>query len=252
MIFRLALVAWLALCGGANAQLSGGLQFPGPGTAHGSASPPAVTYVGSFAGAGSGTATITATIDIGNPSYIATRRVIAIMAGGSGATTPSSGTINGVALDQMTALSSSCSALNCVEFVSAQVTSGTTSVAFSLTYSGTVFTNPQVIVYTVDNSLLSSITPTTGYTENLSGTGTNTTTVNTTTKAGGFILAGVWAGGGAGPSITASTETYTTDYSNSAHMGAHANSITSNASNSVSTQAPPAGGNSGLGLAAWR
>lgn len=31
---RLALVAWLALCGVANAQLSGGLQFPGPGTVH--------------------------------------------------------------------------------------------------------------------------------------------------------------------------------------------------------------------------
>lgn len=34
MIVRLALVAWLALCGVANAQMAGGLQFPGPGTAH--------------------------------------------------------------------------------------------------------------------------------------------------------------------------------------------------------------------------
>src|SRR6187551_413431 len=33
-MIRLALIAWLALCGVANAQLSGGLQFPGPGTAH--------------------------------------------------------------------------------------------------------------------------------------------------------------------------------------------------------------------------
>lgn len=33
-MLRLALFAWLALCGVANAQLSGGLQFPGPGTAH--------------------------------------------------------------------------------------------------------------------------------------------------------------------------------------------------------------------------
>lgn len=30
-MIRLVLVAWLALCGVANAQLSGGLQFPGPG-----------------------------------------------------------------------------------------------------------------------------------------------------------------------------------------------------------------------------
>jgi len=35
-MIRLALIAWLALCGVANAQLSGGLQFPGPGTAHSS------------------------------------------------------------------------------------------------------------------------------------------------------------------------------------------------------------------------
>lgn len=34
MILRNVLIAWLALCGVANAQLSGGLQFPGPGTAH--------------------------------------------------------------------------------------------------------------------------------------------------------------------------------------------------------------------------
>jgi hypothetical protein len=38
---RFILIAWLALCGTANAQLSGGLQFPGPGTAHSSA-----TYTG--------------------------------------------------------------------------------------------------------------------------------------------------------------------------------------------------------------
>ena len=37
-MIRLALIAWLALCGVANAQLSGGLQFPGPGMAHSSGS----------------------------------------------------------------------------------------------------------------------------------------------------------------------------------------------------------------------
>jgi len=41
MIFRFVLIAWLALCGIANAQLSGGMQFPGPGTVHS-----ATTYQG--------------------------------------------------------------------------------------------------------------------------------------------------------------------------------------------------------------
>jgi hypothetical protein len=33
-MFRLALIVWLTLCGSVHAQLAGGLQFPGPGTAH--------------------------------------------------------------------------------------------------------------------------------------------------------------------------------------------------------------------------
>ena len=230
------------------------VMVPAPG----GAAAPTVTYVGSYASAGAGTDTITATISIGNPSYISTRRVICVVSGGSANSFPqinASSTINGVAVDQVTSLSASSgggpTGSNCVEFVSASVPSGTTSVAFSLKYSATVFTSPRIIVYIVDESLLSSAVPATGRDANNGTTGLNTATVDTTTKAGGFILAGVWAGGGAGPSITSSTETYTTDYSSSANMGASVNGISSNASNSVSTQAPPAGGNSILALAAY-
>jgi hypothetical protein len=237
---------WLAIAPAVAGQMS----LLGAGKAGGSA-PPTVSYVGSFAGS-STTNTVTATVDIGNPSYIATRRVIIAVLGGSSATTPVSGTINGQAFDQLTALSSSCTNINCVEFVSAPVSSGTTSVAFSLTYSATLFTSPRVLTFTVDDSLLSSKFPVASFVQNSGTSGLVTTTVNTTTKVGGFIVAGNWCGGGAGPSITASTETYTTDYSSSAYLGAHVNGISSNASSSVSTQCPPAGGAAGLGLAAWR
>ncbi len=252
MMARVLLLLAL-LTGGAFAQ---GPILPGPGLPVAVAAAPTVTYVGSVSMSNFGSGPFSAsTFDIGNPSYISTRRVIIAMNGGSDSAVPTSATINGVSADYLSTLSNSCGAYSpgCVDFVSAVVPSGTTGITVSVSVAQPINTIAVWSVYIVDNSLLSSPTsPVTSINGNNGGTGVVTTTVNTTTKTGGFIIAGEWCGGGAGPSITASTETYTTNYSNSAHLSAHANSITSNASNSVSTQCPPAGGSVGLGLAAWR
>lgn len=60
MMIRLVLALYLALCGVANAQLAGGLQFPGPGTAH-TAGVAAPTIDGSNTNSG-GTTTQTVSI----------------------------------------------------------------------------------------------------------------------------------------------------------------------------------------------
>lgn len=253
MIFRV-LVFLALLVGGAQAQ---GPILPGPGLPVAGAANPTVTYVGSVTMANFGSGPFSdSTFDIGNPSYISTRRVIVVMDGGADSAVPTSATINGVSADVLTTLSNSCGSFSpgCVDFISAVVPTGTTNVTISVSVAAAINTVAVWSVYIVDNSLLSAPTsPTTGINGNSGGSGNVTTTINTTGKAGGFIIAGEWCGGGAGPAITGTpTETYTTDYSNSAHFSAHANGITANASNSLSTQCPPAGGSVGLGMAAWR
>jgi hypothetical protein len=219
---------------------------------------PTVSYIGHVTPTGTGSSTLTATaVPIGNPSYILTRRVLVVLNGGSGSGCfITGGTIGGVELDQYTGYGNIASGNDGVDVFSAVVSSGTTA-TIVLNFNATVFGGPHFMVYNADNALMSAVdnvgnNPKVGQSENGSGTGLNTTTVNTTTKAGGFILAGAWVGGGAGPSITASTETYVTDYSSSANMTCHANNITSNAANSLSTQGPPAGGVSFLAMAAFK
>lgn len=43
-MLRLVLIAWLALCGSVHAQMNGGVQFPGPGTAHSAGAAFSLTY----------------------------------------------------------------------------------------------------------------------------------------------------------------------------------------------------------------
>lgn len=66
-MIRLVLAAWLALCGVANAQLSGGVGgFPGPGTAHSTgAAGPTFTFAGSDGGSPAALAFTSTTVNIG-------------------------------------------------------------------------------------------------------------------------------------------------------------------------------------------
>jgi hypothetical protein len=219
---------------------------------------PTVTYIGHVVPIGVGSTTLTATAaPIGNPTYLATRRVLVVQNGGAGGGCfITGGSIGGVALDQYTGEGNIATQNDAVDVFSAVVPTGTTA-TIVVNFNATLFGSPHFMVFNADNSLMSAVdnignNPKLGQQENGSGTGLNTATVNTTTKAGGFILAGAWVGGGAGPSITSSTETYTIDYSSSANMVCHANAITSNAANSLSTQGPPAGGTSFLAMAAFK
>ena len=124
-------------------------------------SPPVPTYIGESAATGSSTTFTASTADIGNPSYIATRRVIVIASGSNFGQTATSATINGVSATIHLNGTTSTANTSIIVF-SAVVPSGTTGVTIVLNMTGTLFGGADMHVYTVDNSLLLSTTPTTG------------------------------------------------------------------------------------------
>ena len=191
-------------------------------------------------------------INIGNPAYIATRRVFVVLTGaGSSGWNLIGGSIGSGTIDQFTNNSATAASSDVVEIVSALVTTGTT-VTVTLNFSGNPGAGQVITVYHADQSLMTAPTaPITAMHQDNTGNDINTVTFNTTTKVNGFIICGVWAGGGNGPNITSSTDPFTTDYSVSAIMLAHANAITANPSYNIQTHAPPAGGSSMLASAAF-
>jgi len=110
-------------------------------------------------------------------------------------------------------LASGSGAQGVTTVISAVVPSGTTGVSVSFTDSAANFGTPHLVVYTVDNSLLSSPTsPVTNWCNDSSGGHTLfSCTVNT--LSGGILYATNFWGGTAGTTLTASTAGLATDYS---------------------------------------
>lgn len=213
---------------------------------------PVVSFASVIAATNSGSTFTTAVADIGNPAYIATRRVIVAVVGGGNATIVQAGsTINSVAVDSAVTVGTNGS-LAGMWIMSAVVPSGTTSITITAQMSGSIFGASSFYIYNVDNTLLNSITPVTGFTTTASTT-TGTATANS--LSGGFILAGLAAAGGAttGVSITASTETYVTDAinNNSRNSCAHSNGVGTNTPSSV-TWSWTSANIAGVGIAAFR
>ena len=200
-----------------------------------------------------GNSFVIASVPIGNPAYIATRRVIVVLEGvSSNGWHCLGGSIGAATIDQFTDNGYTAAGSDIVEIMSAVVTSGTTATV-TVNYSGNPVGLQRLYVYICDNSRMTAPTsPVTMKDEKTDGSDVNSITFNTSALANGFIICGVWAGGGAGPTITSSTDPSTTDISDSAYMAAHINAITATASYNIQTHAPPAGGNSMLAAAAFR
>ena len=199
-----------------------------------------------------GNSFVIAGVPIGNPAYIATRRVIVVLEGtGSAGWHCLGGTMGSATIDQFTDNGYTAVGSDVVEIMSAVVTSGTT-VTVTVNYSGTPGFVQRMFVYICDNSRMTApSSPVTAKDEKTDGTDINSVTFNTTGMANGFIVCGIWAGGGAGPTITSSTDPSTQDYSSSSYMVQHATIVTATASFNIQTHAPPAGGNAMLVSAAW-
>ena len=211
-----------------------------------STTPPTLSAVSNFVLGGSGSTRTSATVNIGNPAYIATRRVILACSTNAMANGPiSSGTINGITAN--IDLDYEPANADAVHIFSAVVTSGTTNVTVTLNFPGTQFSNDACEVYNVDNSLLNSTTANTG-----TGTSASTTSLATSsisTSAGGFIVA-------AGAIGASSTSYAFTGLTTDAFGGTNTNVISSQGSlaggNLTPTATQGTAQTSSVGAAAWR
>lgn len=160
------------------------------------ASPPVPSYVATATGSHTGSVQ-SATMSIGNPAYIATRRVMLVVTGACGGNSIVSGsgtTINGVNATIDVQIEAGSGGGACCAELSAVVTSGTTSVPIQVTYSGTTG-DAAFGTFTVDNSTLQSTTPSVGSASN--GTGASPITSSSFTgTSSGFMVGGLTFIGG--------------------------------------------------------
>lgn len=160
-----------------------------------SAALPSPTFVAGGAFANSTGTWTSSTVNIDNPAYIATRRVIVIARAGNG----SGRTVTGVLINGVTAtvhMDSSRASTEWVGCASAVVSSGTTNVNVTFTMSGTLFDTANYAVYIVDNSTLLSTTPVVGTAATTAGGTSLAPTVSQTIN--GFVLGVVtWGVGSA-------------------------------------------------------
>lgn len=150
-------------------------------------------------------------VDIGNPAWIATRRVIAVIMTQNQYQPLTGVTVNGVFSLTIhgSAWANSTGSDPGVAIASGLVTSGTSSVNVTATYGGTAFTSPVVVIYIVDDSQLVSGTPSIG--SNTSVPSVLTLTGSFTEAVGGFDIAASQLETVGITSHTISTSGYTDD-----------------------------------------
>ena len=214
----------------------------------GTVGPPTVTTQAIFvAASGGGSSTYTwSSVSIG--TAFSTRRVIGITGSSSGATFVSC-TIGGINCD-VSQINGTDGTQEVIYIISAVVPTGTTA-NFVINWSSGQFGGGRLFVYTCDNSLLGSATPITGYNTQASAT---SATATTTTLSNGFVIVYMNGIGGTStaPSVSASSETITQDFSYSgASYAGNANGVTASGSNSA-TLTWTGSTQSNMILAAWR
>lgn len=149
-MIRLALIAWLALCGIANAQLSGGVGgFPGPGNFAASTSSINATLIGTNFNLTNQTTYTFTNEPIGTAS---STRVIALLIGGVGAPTVTGVTIGGNAATHATGTNQSVAGGNSfTDIYYLAVPTGTTA-TIAVTMSGSGLLRIYFGVYSVVGS----------------------------------------------------------------------------------------------------
>lgn len=195
-MIRLVLAAWLALCGVANAQLSGGVGgFPGPGTAHTAAASPAYTYRGNGFSSASGSVT-DFTIDIGTAS---SDRLIVVTAAYQGTNGITSIVVDPAGANVSLTQDAINASGNSVAMYSGLVTTGSGSVTIRLTLVSASFFNRGISVWALTG--LSSNLKKQSAAAAISGAGS--TAINVT--AGDFLFCGSYQTAGS-PTFSGSTE----------------------------------------------
>ena len=222
------------------------LMGAGGGTSVAS-SPPTVTYIAENGStSGSGTSTITwSSVNIG--SAFATRRIIIAQPAATSGLTLVSCTIAGISCD---VVNNQSSGSTLIAFATALIgNTGGSSASAVLTFSNSNFNAISLWVWSVDNALLNSATPTVGSNVDTANT---SNTASTTASSGGFVISVFTATTAAGTvSIGSSDAGVTQDgstVSNAAvghanSTGSGSSSITWNSGNSVI---------SNVAIAAWR
>ena len=236
-----AFLALFALSGVANAQLSGGLQFPGPGTAHSaSVGPPSATYrtTASISSATGSTSISQAALDIVNAAAdlqlivgitVAADQTIT----GTPTITPDGGgAINGTVVKSDTANDANVSIL---QFA---IPNGTdlTNATLAYTLTGGIFNGSRAGFWTIPTADMVSTTGTVITVTSASATSASITTLPTST--GGTVIA---VGMSADPTpsttwggIASGGEDYDTAAFAAAHSGAHANGLSASGGATVS------------------
>lgn len=186
---------------------------------------PTLTFVGVY-GSPTGSATDTRgwTVDIGNPAYIGTRRVIAIMLGCSSGRNLNSALINGVTAGPLTTVDDpSGNGLGC-QIASAVVTAGTTSVPVSFTLDSADFAAQYLAIFIVDDTLLSSPTPTTTFNNAAAASVTSNAASRAVLAGGSLILANIRSGGSS-PTLSVNDAGLAVDFDAGGRLFAHASNL---------------------------
>lgn len=211
--------------------------------------PPTLTFVSAITLPQSGSAATSSSVNIGPTAGFTTRRIIMSLSvkGSDAAGTLSSVVINGVTATIHTqAGGGGTPAFAAV--VSADVPTGTTGVTVTTTFTNSLFAGVVAGIYSVDDALLVSTTPSSN-----TGTGSAVSSISTgsfTETAGGFIVAA--AALGTVPSGFAITG-YTTDALGGANQGivSHLASVASTGS-TTATATWTNSSNATIAAAAWR
>jgi hypothetical protein len=192
--------------------------------------------------------------DIGNPTYIGTRMVIAVWGGGNagGVGNPVvSASIGGVSAT-IDAQTNDTAGWNTDAVIThATVTTGTTGTV-QIVYTSSVSACPRVSVYISDASQLVSTTPTTGTNEDGTGSATNLPLSASGTSPGVNVgVMGLWSGSTNAVTVSG----YTVDYNNSSAGGGgianfHLIPITTGTQNADPT-ITSTGGGIAAALASW-
>jgi hypothetical protein len=213
---------------------------------------PVLTFVGtntSFSAASN--VYTSATVNFGPTAGFTTRRIICAVAGAG----LWNGGIQSVTLGGITAtqhvISASSAASPIAAIYSADVPAGTTNQTVAVTFNaGSVFGGPTIAIYTVDDALLASTTPT-GTGQNFTGSSlTSLTTGSFNQSAGGFAVGYSKLGGSSGGGFVITG--YTTDAfgGGNADVAGHLAVGSTGSTTATSTWTAPQ--SASIAVAAWR
>lgn len=219
-----------------------------------SAALPAPTFVAGGTLANSSGTWTSATVNIGNPAYIGTRRVIVMAASANSAgRTIVSGAGTVINTVQATVhMDSTRSGTEWVGCISAVVPSGTTNVTVTFTMSNTLFATALYAVYIVDESTLLSNVPTVGTAATTAGGTSLAPTISQTIN--GFVLGATsWSNGSAKTgSSSGSPDAVTQNFSDGANY-IFASNLTASATTTETVTTSWTGSFSAISqLIAWR